>query len=135
LEKFHGIGLSNIGSIRSSLIMPVAFSRNSETIQTEEVCESRSYWDQIWTKYLIPKGTKSDLALEGPKPKIYLAFLQLFIRTEISQLKILLVIFVHKQKWEREEMEKHIFVIVCCFLIAWEPLDTMTVRSLKNCDR
>ncbi|CAM9581951.1 unnamed protein product, partial [Bubo scandiacus] len=43
LERFHGIGLSSLGSSRSSLIMPIVFSRNSETIQTEEACNSKSY--------------------------------------------------------------------------------------------
>ncbi|XP_021238464.1 uncharacterized protein LOC110391076 [Numida meleagris] len=43
LEKVHGIGLRNLSSIGSSLIMPIAFSKNSETIQREEVCDCTSY--------------------------------------------------------------------------------------------
>lgn len=42
---------------------------------------------------------------------------------------------VHEQKWVRELMAKYILIIVCCFLIAWEILDTITARSLKHYDR
>lgn len=140
LKKFHGTGLSKLGSISSSLMMPITFSRSSEAIQTEEACDSRSYWDQIWTKYLIPKGTKSDLNLRGPKPKINVAFFyssscSLKAHSFTPQLKILLVMLVHEQKWVRELMAKYILIIVCCFLIAWEILDTITARSLKHYDR